>query len=316
VVVPLVLLTAVASVVIGGSISPDYEASTKLLLVGPGIAAPVDPAAPADPAAPTTTAAPTAADGSPNPLLTLSSALNSIARASLEALDDDSVARSLEEAGLSTDYEIVVAEKDPIMEITVTDTSADGALETLSALNATLTADLENRQDEAGAPQQSRIQVQTLSETNAPQALYENRRRAQLVIVALGLVIATVAAFGVEGMTERRRTAGAGGSHLGGRTVPAAGDDDDDVDDDDVDGPSGPRLPFARRGGGDDVTEQLESPNGGHHVTAGNGNGNGHDYDDDRRSSWSPERSASTDDDHDGDILSNGERSSSSERWG
>jgi hypothetical protein len=64
------------------------------------------------------------------------------------------------------------------------------------------------------------------------------------------------------------------------------------------------------------VTEQLESPNGGHHVTAGNGNGNGHDYDDDRRSSWSPERSASTDDDHDGDILSNGERSSSSERWG
>jgi O-antigen/teichoic acid export membrane protein/capsular polysaccharide biosynthesis protein len=212
---PILVLTAIASFVIGGSVSPDYKASTTVLLVGPGNGAPPasEAAAGATTTAPTTatTAAPAATTTTagnspvqPNPLLGLSQSLNSIARATVESINDDSVARRLSEAGLSTDYEITVAQKDPIMQIVVTSTSSEEAIETLNALKSTLSADLQARQDQAGATAQSRIQVQTLAETNQPRAIYEGRRRAQLVIVALGLIAAAAGAFIAEGFAQRR----------------------------------------------------------------------------------------------------------------
>jgi hypothetical protein len=259
--VPLLVLTAVASIAIGGVISPDYQASTTLLLVGPGsnaagaatevasgettttTAAPVPPA----PGATTTTVAPGADDQTPNPLLSLNSSLISTARASLESINDDGVRRELAEDGLSTTYEVTVAVRDPIMQIVVSGTSADQVTDTLAALQSTLVADLQARQDQAGATERSRIQVQTLAETNQPNAIYESRRRAQLVIVALGLVLSAVGAFAAEGFMQRR--AGRG-TLPDGRSYDMAPHD-------------GPR---------DDVDDE---PVGGRHRAL-NGNGNGH----------------------------------------
>jgi hypothetical protein len=220
--VPLLVLTAVGSFAIGGMIAPDYQASTTVLLVGPGsnaagtatevasgettttTVAPAPP--PPEGAAPTTatTLAPGADDQTPNPLLSLNSSLISTARASLESINDDGVKRQLAEQGLSTNYEVTVAVRDPIMQILVNGTSAAQVTDTLAALQSTLVADLQARQDQAGATERSRIQVQTLAETNRPNAIYESRRRAQLVIVALGLVLSAVGAFAAEGLKQRR----------------------------------------------------------------------------------------------------------------
>jgi O-antigen/teichoic acid export membrane protein len=261
--VPLLVLTAVASIAIGGMISPDYQASTTLLLVGPGsnaagaatevasgetttttVAPPPPP-----PGAPTTatTVDPSADDQTPNPLLSLNSSLISTARASLESINDDGVRRELREDGLSTTYEVTVAVRDPIMQIVVSGTSGDQVTDTLAALQSTLVADLQARQDQAGATERSRIQVQTLAETNQPNAIYESRRRAQLVIVALGLVLSAVGAFAAEGFMQRR---------AGRATLP----DGRSYDLPPLDGPD------------DDIPD---APVGGRH-TALNGNGNGH----------------------------------------
>ena len=259
--VPLLVLTAVASFAIGGMISPDYQASTTVLLVGPGsnaagtatevasgettttTVAPAPP--PPEGAAPTTatTLAPGADDQTPNPLLSLNSSLISTARASLESINDDGVKRELAEQGLSTDYEVTVAVRDPIMQILVNGTSAAQVTDTLAALQSTLVADLQARQDQAGATEQSRIQVQTLAETNRPNAVYESRRRAQLVIVALGLVLSAVGAFAAEGLKQRR---------AGRTTLP--------------DGRSY-TLPL--------IDDDPDEPVGGGHQAV-NGNGNGH----------------------------------------
>jgi teichuronic acid exporter len=212
--VPLILLTALASLVIGGSISPDYEGRAVVMLVGPGSGTPVPgsggDAAGSTTTAPTTTAPPltptTAASGNDNanPLLTLNGSLNSNARATLESLNDDDVKRQLQERGLSTSYELEVAQNDPIMSITVTGSDAETVSETMQALEGAVADDLQNRQDQAGVPAEARMSSQTLSETNQPRALYENRRRAQLIIVALGLALTAMVVFAVDGLAERQ----------------------------------------------------------------------------------------------------------------
>lgn len=197
VVVPLLVVTAIASLTLGALVSPDYEARTSLLFTGPGAGNP-----PVE-GQPTTVAPPSNGEVS-NPLLGLSASLQSTARAAAEVLQDDNVSRSLRDAGLSSDIEVTVTDRDPIMAITVTAGSGDTALETMRALRTTLDTDLEARQDAAGVPPRERIQVQTLTESNEPRKLFDTRRRAQLVIVALGIVISAVSAFAVEGYTERR----------------------------------------------------------------------------------------------------------------
>jgi hypothetical protein len=74
----------------------------------------------------------------------------------------------------------------------------------MQALEGAVADDLQNRQDQAGVPAEARMSSQTLSETNQPRALYENRRRAQLIIVALGLALTAMVVFAVDGLAERQ----------------------------------------------------------------------------------------------------------------
>jgi O-antigen/teichoic acid export membrane protein len=263
--VPLLFLTLVASLVLGATVSPDYEASTTLLLVGPSgpnatagappVTAPpgdqgTELPAPPGAAAPTeTTAAPPVTEPDSNPLLTLNQSLISAARASLESINDDSVRKSLREAGLSTTYEVTVAQKDPIMQIKVTAPEANTAVDTLGALQAALVDTLQKRQDDAGAPANTRIQVQTLAGTSEPHAIYGSRRRAQLVIVALGLALTAIAAFGVEGLEQRRARVTASQRRTRDVYTPAAND--------------GPPFRRGAVGDGEPATRAGSSRNGG-----------------------------------------------------
>jgi O-antigen/teichoic acid export membrane protein len=260
--VPLILLTALSSLFIGGSISPDYEGRAVVLLVGPGTGTPVpgaDATGGTSTTASTTTTAPpltpttvAADDGNANPLLTLNGSLNSNAQATLQSLTDDDVVRRLREAGLSTNYELEVAQNDPILSITVTDSDAETVSQTIQALMGAVADDLQNRQDQAGVPADARMSTQTLSETNQPRALYENRRRAQLVIVALGLALTAIVVFAVEGLTERRaRSQASFGQSM--PTYGPAGDDTSDV-------------------------AGAESVNGGRHVLVTQGSREGPDH--------------------------------------
>jgi teichuronic acid exporter len=217
--VPLVLLTVAASLTVGSAISPDYEASASVLLVGPasanGATETTATTAPGN-AQPQTTAPPLAEPES-NPLLTLNQSLISTARATLEAISSQSTRRSLSEAGLSTDFEITVAQKDPIMQIVVTAPQAQQALETIDTLQNAVLEDLNARQEQAGAPTDTRIQVQTLS-TSEPRAINSGRVRAQLVVVALGFAVTTIAAFAAEAFAQRRFSAGGGTDSVGSDT--------------------------------------------------------------------------------------------------
>jgi len=209
--VPLVLLTVAASLAVGTTLSPDYEASASVLLVGPAspnVATETTPTTAAT-AQPGATAAPPLAEPESNPLLTLNQSLISTARATLEAISSQSTRRGLSEAGLSTDYEVTVAQKDPIMQIVVTAPNAEQALQTIDALQNAVLEDLNARQEQAGAPADTRIQVQTLSATE-PRAINSGRVRAQLVVVALGFAVTTIAAFAAEAFAQRRFSTGGG----------------------------------------------------------------------------------------------------------
>jgi O-antigen/teichoic acid export membrane protein len=264
--VPLILLTALSSLFIGGSISPDYEGRAVVMLVGPGSGTPVPGSGTtggSSASSSTTTTATTAPsltpttvssgdEANPNPLLTLNGSLNSNAQATLQSLTDDDVVRRLRENGLSTSYELEVAQNDPILSITVTDSDAETVSQTVQALIGAVADDLQNRQDQAGVPADARMSAQTLSETNQPRALYENRRRAQLVIVALGLALTAIVVFAVEGLTERRS-----------RTAAAFRES----------------MPTYGPAGGDDAYEaRAESVNGGRHVLVGQGAREGSDH--------------------------------------
>ena len=221
--VPLVLLTLVASLMLGARVSPDYEASSTILLIGPAgpnsaagapsTATPSQPPA-SDPAAesadqttttqPATTVAPPVTEPDTNPLLSLNQSLITTARATLEAMNDDSVRGRLAADDLSTEYEVTVAQRDPIMQIVARAPGPRQALETVGALQGIVLEDLNARQDQAGAPANTRIQVQTLSTTSQPKAINESQLRAQLVVVALGLVLTVVVAFGLEALEQHR----------------------------------------------------------------------------------------------------------------
>ncbi|MGH9227706.1 MAG: lipopolysaccharide biosynthesis protein [Acidimicrobiales bacterium] len=210
--VPLVVLTVAAALATGSVISSNYEASASILLVGPAgpdtaAGTTTTTAAPGG-SATTATAAPVLDEREANPLLTLNQSLISTARATTEVISDQNTRQQLSEAGLSTDYEVTVAQKDPIMQLMVTAPQPTQALETLDALQNAILEDLNARQAQAGAPAQTHIQVQTLSTTERPRVLNAGRVRAQLVVVALGFAVTAIAAFAAEAFAQRRFSAG------------------------------------------------------------------------------------------------------------
>jgi hypothetical protein len=88
--------------------------------------------------------------------------------------------------------------------------------------------------------------VQTLSTTSQPRAINESRLRAQLVVLALGLVLTVVVAFGLDGLEQHRVRMAA----LKERARESRRVDEDTPSNRGSDGVDEPRTPIASSGNG------------------------------------------------------------------
>lgn len=105
----------------------------------------------------------------------------------------------------SETYEVTMQPRDsaPIINVAVTSTSAQGAMETYDAVADRMATELRQRQEIAGAPPSSMLTLQPLAVPVGVAPAGGELRRPLLVIVGLGLIAAVSLAVLVEGLATR-----------------------------------------------------------------------------------------------------------------
>lgn len=188
--VPVWLLTVAATVSAGGAVSPEYTASSSVILMGP-------------------------TQVKDQQLESLSSTnpyaeSPDLAAAALEiALENAAVRRSLEAAGLSKDYEVTPQEWSPILHIEARSDRSARAVATVDKLLEVARQDLANRQSTLGAPEKLRVSAMPVSSTSVPDPEFPGRNRVRLLVFGLGLALSALAALCADAVATklgRRRT--------------------------------------------------------------------------------------------------------------
>jgi hypothetical protein len=139
-----------------------------------------------------------------NPYADYNPALLTTANALQRVLGQPAIQRGLQDQGLSNDYNIIVDEKAPILGITATASTADLAMRTVDALQTEVTKQLTLREDVANAGPLSRIGSDRIVVPNRADKVYDDRNRAIVVVVVLGLLAVCAVAVIAEGVARRR----------------------------------------------------------------------------------------------------------------
>jgi hypothetical protein len=232
---PIFLVFAVFAFVGSGMIDAEYSANGSVMLIGPSTSG----AAAADPAA---------GEGDGNPLVTGCNSCETVARATQLSLSSTEAKQGMAEAGLSTDYAIVVENRSPLMTLTAKSDTPQGAVDSLAGVIERINGELELQQSDVNAPSDLRITTNVLFQDTAAKGDYGGRTKARAGILAAGILAAAGAALLLEGVkfTRKRRN------------------DDDDYDDDDDDD-------YGRRDGGAHVARhgpRASAPPAGNGFTA------------------------------------------------
>jgi hypothetical protein len=199
---PIFLVFAVLAIVGSGMINAEYSAHGSVMLIGPSTSG-----AAADP---------TAGEGDGNPLFTGCNSCETVARATQLSLSSTEAKQGMAEAGLSTDYVIVVENRSPLITLTATSDTPEGAVDSLAGVIDRINGELELQQSDVNAPSDLRITANVLFQDTAAKGDYGGRTKARAAILAAGILAAAGTALLMEGVkfTRRRRN------------------DDDDYDDD------------------------------------------------------------------------------------
>jgi hypothetical protein len=192
---PIVALTGIALLLITPQLRPEYQASGSLLLVGPKKVTQIVQGKP-------TEIGVNPLLGSGQPLMTTSATLASDA-SSL------AVREGIKESGAVLDYTVTVDSHAPI--ITVVDRAArpSAAIQAVDTLLARMSTRLATLQQEVGAPSSGLVESKILNGPIDTTVLSSSKNRTVTLLAFAGLLLATSAAFTVDGIiTSRRRSTG------------------------------------------------------------------------------------------------------------
>ena len=219
---PVIIVSAVVITQVGTRVNAEYSAESSFVLVGHSTTRSDEGDAPS---------------AFVNPYLSFSSSLSTTAQVLQLSVSSSEARRTVGEKGLATNYEVTVASRSPIVNVSVKADDPEVAVDTLDQVAQLLQDELDVRQDVIDAPADERIGLSVLSEGDAPTTQLGNQNRVRLIFAGVGIASAVAAAFLVEGIAaalgRRRRHAGVS---LAGEPEPApdepgpvadlAGDDD------------------------------------------------------------------------------------------
>jgi capsular polysaccharide biosynthesis protein len=174
---PVLAVTALVAVTLPPTIDPEYRASGTMILVGPQG---------------------TAADQ--NPFVTAGLGTNAEA-AAIVAQSPNSKAL-VDEQDLSTEY--TVEADGPVVVITATGETPSVAVETVTFVEQLLDDQLADLQTQAAVPETALLRVVPLIPEVIATPVYQQRLRVTILTVVIGVLVATLLAMAVEGLSRRR----------------------------------------------------------------------------------------------------------------
>lgn len=190
IVLPLIGLSVYLAATQTSDIDPDYTAAVSVLLVGPNEVR-------------TTDFETGDVDIDPiNPLNNLGGSLGTVATVTNISVSDDPTRQSLVDEGLTDAYAVWSESRSPIINIEVVDSDPDVALATTARLVDLIVADLKQRQDDLGAPDDERISGLLIDESTLSEPDFEGRDRVRIAIFVVGLGLSLATAFVLEGLSQ------------------------------------------------------------------------------------------------------------------
>ena len=194
VVLPSLALTAAAAFFATQAVTPSFESSGSMVLLGPAIGAPTSGEKPPQ----------------VNAYLEFGGTLETTAEVLSRATLSDATAKRLRAAGATAEYEVGTGSDggSPIINIVATGTSPGAARKTVIAIERELARQLQARQVAAKAPREQFIRMERVAPPTEPKELLGSKLRAAAAAAALGVALTFSLAFLVKGITERRNRRG------------------------------------------------------------------------------------------------------------
>lgn len=181
IVVPILVLSVIAALSLGGRVQPTYEATGSVLLVAP-------------------TFSPLASEN-----VYIVTGLPTTAEAMTLAVNSSRVREEMAAAGNSPSYVVVAQRRTPIVTIDAEGDTAKQAVNTVNGMVKILARELERRQESSGAPKLARISVANLTPEVASSPVYDGARRLKVVILGAGTALAVLLALALEALAVLRR---------------------------------------------------------------------------------------------------------------
>jgi len=188
--VPFVIVTLVAAVALGSSIQPEYKTAATVILVPP-----------------TTQQAPPANGATPapgNPWLRIGE--TAMAQAVQIAVSSGEAREKVTAAGGDPGYEISLVTRSSIMTVEISSTSPAKALATVEAVTKLISDEVVNQQAKYKPKAGEAITTQVLDAGLNVTPSRSNVLRAQIVVLAIGLLITAAAVVAYDAIARRRLT--------------------------------------------------------------------------------------------------------------
>ncbi len=195
----VLVLTAVAVVLVPAHISPDYDARGTVILLSPS----------------TATDSSTGQNVGINPWSRFGASGEGVAAtAIIEVLQSKAVEEVVLDDDAVQEYSITAnpGGNGAILDISVLASTDDAAVAAFDLIVDRLAAELESRQEAAGAPADTRLESNVLTRPDSALELQGSRTRAMLALVVLGAIAAVAVAVALDTLFAGRRDRAADGS--------------------------------------------------------------------------------------------------------
>jgi capsular polysaccharide biosynthesis protein len=194
--VPMLLLSLVGVLMVSSTVAPDYSASGHLqLLPAPGDTDP-NPGSSASKAPPRVH----------NPWADLG--YQALGQAAIVKVEDDSVAKSLKAAGLSTNFTVTIEYGTSFFSIEAVGTSSAQASATVQQVMKVLTDLVEAEQTRFGVLKQDQITTLALDKGETVKVVTSKKKRVLIVSAGIAVLVTAGSAIGLDALLrlrERRR---------------------------------------------------------------------------------------------------------------
>ncbi|GIF71225.1 hypothetical protein [Asanoa siamensis] len=188
--VPVVILTLAAAVALGSSIQPEYKTTATVILVPPttSVSTPANGATPAP----------------GNPWLRIGE--TQMAQAVQIAASSGEARQKVVAAGGDSAYEITLVTRSSIMSVEISSETSAKALATVEAVTKLISDEVKARQAEYKPKAGEEISTQVLDPGLNVTPSRSNVLRAQIVVLAVGLLLMAAAVVAYDAIARRRLT--------------------------------------------------------------------------------------------------------------